>query len=878
MIRPVAADGRVERGGVFTPILRSRVIERFESAALYKIVLVVAPAGYGKSLAVTQYLDTQEEGYVRFNLQPDHANLLGFLRGFTEALGSVAPDARRNLRNAYEANASSATVGKDLAVWLYSHLKGYDGLIAIDDLHLAETDRTVTDFLAALIQRSRGRCKWLLASRSTVNLPVGSWLAYGDMDLTIDEHDLRFTLAEAREAAKAARVSVRDEELEQLLQLTGGWPTALSFSLRSSTRSVDLRKITTNTQEMIYRYLAEQVYGGLTRGERELLHFASYLDDIEIEVLRKAGFDQAKGTIECLRNKVAFIYPERPFVYRCHDLFRTFLQHQLELEGDSAVAAVQIRVAQTLESVNKISAALRLFAQVSSSENVVRLLERHGFELYDQGNGDVVLSALGTIAQEIRATNATMLALRALVAADAGRLDRAESLLQRAIARSTEVNLRTSVAIRLALILTNQQRETVPLLEPLLSTALPRNLRGEILSLLAISHAYGGHRREAKLAIAEAEALAIEVDNDQDVAKILHRLSTAMARLGLPVNKVRLMQERAAALAADQGLWGLAGRCFSSLASISLFYEGDTTKEAWYAQQAATASLKAGDKVNVQTALLQLMDIEGRRGNSDRLQALEKQLATVASTDTNRLIYVVPVRAMSAAWHGNFDHAHRLMATVAENPRFLEFDRAFNAALDALFLIVENRRDEALPLVNKALSLIEKTESALPHALRQNEIARLLCVVVECLAGRRVSAERIARSNVSTNSPAVEALRCAATCLMRLGARSSTEELGEHLEQLSDAGYGGLSRIIEIAVGRWQGGMQSSSDLTAAQIEILEALAEGQTPKEIAQSTGRSLFTIQTHIQNVIKRLGCSGRHEAVSVARSRGILKGHRL
>src|SRR5581483_9659875 len=98
------------------------------------------------------------------------------------------PDARKTLKAAYEANNGSKTAGADLAMWMHSHIKSYSGLIVIDDLHLAEGDREVTSFLSSLVTLSRGRSRWLLASRSTLDLPIGSWLAYGDMDLTVDEH------------------------------------------------------------------------------------------------------------------------------------------------------------------------------------------------------------------------------------------------------------------------------------------------------------------------------------------------------------------------------------------------------------------------------------------------------------------------------------------------------------------------------------------------------------------------------------------------------------------------------------------------------------------------------------------------------------------
>ena len=808
-------------------------------------------------------------------MRPEHSTLLGFLRGFSDAILPLAPDARKTLSAAYEANSASKTSGADLAMWMHSHFKGYDGLIAIDDLHFAESDPEVSRFLASLIDRTKPRTRWLLASRSTLDLPVGSWLAYGHMDLTVDEQDLRFTLEEAREAARAARVSVRDEELSELLSMTDGWPTALSFALRSSTRSVDLRNITASTREMVYRYLAEQVYNGLATDERALLHFISYLDEIDLAVLRKAGYTRAKGVIESLRDRVAFIYSERPSSYRCHDLFREFLQHQLEIQGDVAVAAVRYRVATALESANKVPAALNLFTQQESSSDVLRLIERYGLELIDLGHADVVRSALNVIPHDIRARNPIVLGIRGLASADSGRLDRAESLLQRAAANATDGKLKAALSIKLALILANQMKDSACVLEPLRNADLPDGLRGEITSLLAVSYAYGGRPHDAANAVTEADALVENVESDQDRARILHRLGIAMAQLGMPLDKVLAYQKQAAALAAEHGLFGLAGRAFSSLASIALLYEGDSTKEMWYAQQASTASMKAGDRVNLQTALLQLMDIEGRRGNAERLKALEKQLATVATSDLNRLVYVVAVKAFAAAWQGKFDEAHRLMATISGNTRLFDFDRTFNSASDALFLLADKRREEALRLTATTLADIERIDSPLPHARRQNEIAKLICVAVESLAGRRVNAHRILQGKHHDYGPAVQAVRDAVTTICRVGKGfSAAADLTDQVAGMTATGYGGLARVLELAVDRCLDRSAELPDsLTESQVYILEALAAGRTPKEIAGETGRSVYTIQTHIQNIIKRLGCSGRHEALMIARKRGLL-----
>jgi len=153
MIRPVAADGRIDTGGAFTPILRPRVVERIFSAAMQRIVLIIAPAGYGKSLALR--LDAVEDPQVRYDVRAEHANLLGFVRGFADTLLEIAPDARKTVSGAYEKSRSSKTPGADLAMWMHAHIKTYTGILAIDDLHVTENDPEISTFLVSLIERTK---------------------------------------------------------------------------------------------------------------------------------------------------------------------------------------------------------------------------------------------------------------------------------------------------------------------------------------------------------------------------------------------------------------------------------------------------------------------------------------------------------------------------------------------------------------------------------------------------------------------------------------------------------------------------------------------------------------------------------------------------
>lgn len=874
MIRRVAADGKIETGGAFTPILRPRVIDRIASAATQRIVLIVAPAGYGKSVALRQYLETLADiPQVRYDVHAENGTLLGFVRGLADALLEVAPTARKSLSGAYEKSRSSKTPGLDLAMWMHAHIKTFTGVIAIDDLHIAENDPEVSKFLVSLIERTKGRSRWLIASRSSLDLPVGSWLAYGEMDLNIDEQDLRFTIEEARETAKASRVGVRDEELTEILSMTEGWPTALSFALRTSTRSVDLRNIAATTREMVYRYLAEQVYHSLDEEHQQLLHFIGYLPEIDLEVLHVAGYTKAKALVEDLRDRVAFIYPDRPGVYRCHDLFRDFLQHQVELEGVFAAEQMCSRAASALESAGQIAAALSVYAQAKSSANVLRLLETSGFYLMEHGHADSLQAALDVLPQDIRATHPMALAMRGLSEAHAGKYDRAESLLNRAMSRSEEPTLNAALAVRLALITINLGQDVVPLLAPFVDAELPIVLSAEISSLLAIAYANLRREDEARTAIVQAETIADELDEPTERAKIFQRLGVAASLLNMPAAVAQRYLTLAVSLASESGMFSLAARGYGVLANLALMYEDDLTRAAWYAQQEMNAATKAGDRLALQTALLQLMSVELTRGSADRLQKLERQFADAATTDSTRMALLVPVRATLAAWDGRFDEAHRLLSTMLDRI-YDDADRCYYSAVCALALVVDGQLDRGAALVRTALERAE-VESTLLYTRKSLTIARALCAAAEALAGRATSAGRILQRMDLGIGAVGEALRDAVTAITR-GAKNIAlrDEVLERLQMLDSMGHGGISRLLGAAVERClQADTVDDAGLTKAELSVLHALAEGQGPKDIALVTGRSVYTIQAHIQNIIKKLGCSGRNEALTMARKRGLL-----
>src|SRR5205823_1873356 len=142
---------------------------------------------------------------------------------------------RKTVATAFQNSASAPAPGQEMARWMAAHLEGFDAVIAIDDFHRASDDVEVSRFVAALIARTKSQIQWILATRSTLDLPVASWLAYGDAHFVIGESDLAFLDDEALELSGCAGQPLTAQALRGVMDATSGWPVALGLALRSST-------------------------------------------------------------------------------------------------------------------------------------------------------------------------------------------------------------------------------------------------------------------------------------------------------------------------------------------------------------------------------------------------------------------------------------------------------------------------------------------------------------------------------------------------------------------------------------------------------------------------------------------------------------------
>jgi ATP/maltotriose-dependent transcriptional regulator MalT len=300
-------------------------------AATYPIVLIIAPAGFGKTTSLRQFLGDRED--VVFVNTPSATTLQQFVHAFSRECSQYFPEMSSTPHDSVVATLNQESELELYTSWASTHLRNAKCTIAIDDLQNADHASTVAAFLERLTDLSKERVKWIFSSRTHGALPVMRWQAYGDADATITAEDLRMTVDDAVEIAASLASPATESQLAFLVEQTRGFPVPLAYAIRLSARRGSIAEITEGTRSFTFSFLAEQLWASLTDQERTLLEVAAFLPPIHVHDYENAGYERASSTISRLCDDIAFLSITQAGIFSMHDLFRDFVKLQVSLTG-----------------------------------------------------------------------------------------------------------------------------------------------------------------------------------------------------------------------------------------------------------------------------------------------------------------------------------------------------------------------------------------------------------------------------------------------------------------------------------------------------------------------------------------------------------------
>ncbi len=831
--------------------MRARINERLRSAARFPVTLIVAPAGFGKSIALRDFIESERLDVVRYDVHREDSTLLAFVRRISETLEPVAPGPLASFPGMQERVLASEEPVRQISDWFAEHLKDARCTIVIDDLHFAAVDPASIALLADLIERTGERITWIIAARTDVGLPVATWVAYRRMDLPIGEDDLRFTTDEAMAAAVQSGVKLDLQEIEALRQLTEGWPVAMTIAMRTRTHSGDLRTAAFSTREMIYRFLAEQVFATLTLPQRAFALASSVFSTFDRGVAEALGATPA--FLEELRAKTTFLHEVAPGEYRYHDLFRDFLEAELRHSGENEWLRAHREGARLHELRGDAAGALVLYTKARATEEIVAIVERAGFSLFERGEVEKLVQALEVVPDSQRRSSAMLAGLRAMIDASRGRFEIAETAFLAAINLAQGDDLRLPLVHRYALELVRQDRDCVGFLEPYTreGTADP-GYRAPLLATLATGFLRAGRDRDALDAIDQALKLQDASLPEESRAR-LYQQASYVERYAGSLEKARAYALSAIDFAFAHNLYELAARAYSVLYTIARDTADDPIEALQILERLDESARKGASAHATLFALVARYEIEVELANDAALEAFDVEMqSSETMLPQLRRSTVVAMDALRAAWEGDFERAYALVAETVPEQSTLE-QRALRAADAALYATAAGMQREADAHLDAAGMTLASTRATNRHVVR----ARLTMALASLLRGHEVSAHRLlteAERSVTGGMRRMRAFAHAVRVVYRthLG-QASDDEFPAALERLRAEHFGGIARLLEALP--MAGAHGAYAALTPSEREVLQLLAKGASTKEVAARTGRSPHTVDTHIRSICRKL-----------------------
>jgi LuxR family maltose regulon positive regulatory protein len=338
-------------------LARPHLMERLNRAVDRPLVVISAPAGWGKTTLVASWaqqvgrpvgwisLDEGDNDLARF-----WSHLIAALQQIRQGVGEAAL-LWFHTQEAPPVEARLTLLVNDLA------LAGEPFVLTMDDVHCIRSP-VVHDSLAFFVEHLPPNVHLIMTSRSDLPLPLSRWRASRRL-VEIDSQDLRFATAESAEfLEKVMGLDLTLEQVTALVDHTEGWVAGLQLAALALQRMPSQQGSENFDQfigslgggsSYIFEYLCEEV---LARQEPEIQEFllkTSVLERLSgelCEAVTEVGDSQR--ILELLEHNKLFIVSldlERHW-YRYHHLFRDFLYSQLTRTWPDVVIDLHRRAAQ----------------------------------------------------------------------------------------------------------------------------------------------------------------------------------------------------------------------------------------------------------------------------------------------------------------------------------------------------------------------------------------------------------------------------------------------------------------------------------------------------------------------------------------------------
>jgi LuxR family maltose regulon positive regulatory protein len=414
-------------------INRPRLFKKLDTFLNYKLILINAPAGYGKTALATSWIAEKQKSklittWLSLDEEDNDPELFWsyFLSSFYKNI-SVANEMKESAKILFK---SSALFNKLYLSHFINDIATLDVelLMVIDEFNVISDNRIIEN-LKFLIKNMPPNMHILISCRSFPDLGLAR-LRAADSVVEINQQDLCFTSEETTQFFnKFTGIELPYDKCNMIRNESEGWAAGMQMMALSikNLNENNLGEYVHRNDRFIFDYITEEVFSNLNESIKEFLLYTSVLERFSSELCNYLlDIENSKEIIKEINSLNLFLVSidSEDNWFRYHNLFRNFLKKQLDNSDTKIVYQLFDKAAQWYESNKQINKAVENYIEGKNLKKAVRLIEQVSSEILCRGEAKLLFKWNQMLPADIVRTNPRLIMNNAWALSADGKTDR----------------------------------------------------------------------------------------------------------------------------------------------------------------------------------------------------------------------------------------------------------------------------------------------------------------------------------------------------------------------------------------------------------------------------------------------------------------------
>ena len=886
---------------LFTPppranvVRRTRLIERLNVGLNSKLTLISAPAGFGKTTLVSEWLATSSRPAAWLSLDEGDNDPNRFLAYFITALQTIEAGLGQGLLS--EVQSPQPPPPETVLTALLNEISTIVDpfIVILDDYHVLDSN-TIDNMLTFLVEHSPPQLHLVITTREDPRFPLARLRARGQLN-ELRAADLRFTSTEAADFLKQVMgLHLAAEDIDALEARTEGWIAGLqlaALSLQVQQDASAFIQAFAGDHRYIVDYLVEEVLHRQPDDVRLFLLQTAILDRLN-GPLCDAVTGQAKGSarLEALMRGNLFVVPldDNRHWFRYHHLFADVLRTHLMAEHPEQVAALHARAGAWFERNGSTDDAIRHVLAAGDFERAADLIERVLPDMTRNRKEATLLRWLQALPDEVVRNRPVLSVYFAGTLLQNGQIDGVEAKLRfaeqwleldtrekpRFVNEAEFWSVPASIAMyRSAMALASGDADgTIHYARRVFELASEDDLlrRAAASGLLSLAYWTKGELEAASRAYLDSMAGLQQLGHISDVAGLAIGLGSVQIAQG-HLREAMRTYERALQHVMSSGSATLRGAGDMHVGLSELYRErNDLDAALHHVLRSQTLGELAGLPQNPYRQRVAMARIRDAQGDSGGAISLLDEAERVYANDLFPNVRPIPaLRARIWAARGTLNSALDWVRDQRlSDDDDLSYLREFEHITLARIMLAQQAIDLSGDTASKAIAFLGRLLQAAERGGRTGSVIEILVLLA------------LAHQTQGNLTGALGALERALTLAELEGyVRIFVDEGPPMAALLEKAAKRGITpnyvrqllRHFSSAADRTLAKQNLIEPLSDRELEVLRLLGSELDGPELARELTVSLNTIRTHTKNIYAKLGVNSRRAAVRRAAELGLL-----